>query len=167
LEIKSKHSPKLEDIGSIVVKRHPDWANYHRMNEPRTYHEAQVSLPYSVAISLVEGRAFMDQYDEVNLKKPEVMRLCRMVQIEPDPTLTRGVSCGMIIGMKNGRKLEALVDYPKGSLQNPMTEEERYEKFKNLSLKLLNNNQRQIIIDKIFRMERIEKINTFTSDIAI
>jgi len=48
-----------------------------------------------------------------------------------------------------------------------MTEEERYEKFKNLSLKLLNNNQRQIIIDKIFRMERIEKINTFTSDIAI
>ncbi|MBE3113949.1 MAG: MmgE/PrpD family protein [Actinobacteria bacterium] len=163
LEIRNKYSPVLEEISSILVKRHPDWAHYHSINEPRTYHEAQMSLPYSVAVALVEGRAFYDQYSEENLKRSEIMRLCRMVEIEPDATLLRGVSCRMIIGMKDGRKLEALVDYPKGSPQNPMTEEERYTKFEDLSSKVLNDSQRQNIIEKISNMEEIEDIKAFTS----
>lgn len=163
LEIRNKYSPDLEEISSILVKRHPDWVHYHSINEPRTYHEAQMSLPYSVAIALVEGRAFYDQYSEENLKRPEIMRLYRMVKIEPDATLLRGVSCRMIICMKDGRKLEDLVDYPKGSPQNPMTEEERYTKFESLSSKVLNDSQRQNIIEKISNMEEIEDIKVFTS----
>ena len=42
-------------IQEILVRRHPDWADYHTIAHPRTYHEAQVSLPYSVAIALTEG----------------------------------------------------------------------------------------------------------------
>ena len=69
----------------------------------------------------------------------------------------------MIICMKDGRKLEDLVDYPKGSPQNPMTEEERYTKFESLSSKVLNDSQRQNIIEKISNMEEIEDIKVFTS----
>ncbi|HYH41577.1 MAG TPA: MmgE/PrpD family protein, partial [Burkholderiales bacterium] len=68
LEIRGRDKPKLAGIRSIVVKRHPDWALYHQNTAPRTYHEGQVSLPYSVAIALIEGKALLAQYTDRKLK---------------------------------------------------------------------------------------------------
>lgn len=163
LEIKNKYSPEIDQITSIVVRRHPDWAYYHNIKRPRTYHEAQVSLPYSVAVSLIEGKAFFDQYSDNRLKNHEIVRLSDMVEIIPDNTLPRGVSCLMTVETADGRKMEAQVDYAKGSLQNPMTDEERYAKFSDLSLKILSDNRRKSIISKISQLEQLKSIKDFTS----
>ncbi len=69
------------------------------------------------------------------------MRLSKMVEIENDPSLPRGVSCRLIMTMKDGKKMEAQVDYPKGSVRNPMTESERFGKFEALSQKWLDDQQ--------------------------
>ena len=36
------------------------WAEYHGLRQPATYHEAQVSLPYSVAVALTDGAAWLE-----------------------------------------------------------------------------------------------------------
>ncbi|ODU66319.1 MAG: hypothetical protein ABT05_05585, partial [Lautropia sp. SCN 66-9] len=55
LEIRRRYAPDLGRIARIVMARHPDWAHYHQNATPKTYHEAQVSLPYSVAVALHDG----------------------------------------------------------------------------------------------------------------
>jgi 2-methylcitrate dehydratase PrpD len=86
-----------------------------------------------------------------------------MLVIENDPSLPRGVSCHLTVTMKDGKKMEVQVDYPKGSPQNPMTEAERYAKFEGLSRKLLNDSQRKKIVSMIQELDKVKDITEFTS----
>jgi 2-methylcitrate dehydratase PrpD len=125
LLIRQRHGLRPADIDSIEVKRHPAWAGYHLISKPRTMHEAQVSLPYSVAVAFADGAALPAQYADARLASGNtVLDLAGRVTVTPDPSLARGVSCHMIVTSLGGLRLEETVDYPKGSLQNPMTDDE-------------------------------------------
>ena len=110
----------LGDIVSIRMRRHPDWAQYHLNKAPQTYHEAQVSLPFSVAIALKDGVNLPPQYSNGRLGNPELLRLAGLVEVDVDASLPRGISCTIEVGMADGRKLESQVDYPRGSSGNPV-----------------------------------------------
>lgn len=132
LEIRRKHSPDLDRVRSIEMARHPEWAHYHQNKRPQTYHEAQVSLPYSVAVALTDGQALFAQYNNARLPEPMLLRLSDRVNIVPDASLPRGVSCRMTMTMDDGTQHVAQVDYPKGSIQNPMNDDELRAKFDSL-----------------------------------
>lgn len=132
LDIRRKHSPDLNRVRSIDMARHPEWAHYHQNKRPQTYHEAQVSLPYSVAVALTDGQALFAQYNDARLQEPMLLRLSDLVNIRPDATLPRGVSCRMTMTMEDGTQHVSQVDYPKGSIQNPMNDDELRAKFDSL-----------------------------------
>ncbi len=115
-------------ISRMTMRRHPAWANYHLNRRPQTYHEAQVSLPYSVAVALIEGAALFPQYQNDKLGDPEILRLSDLIEVTPDDSLPRGVSCHLVVETASGQRLESQVDHPKGSIANPMTEEEMLRK---------------------------------------
>jgi 2-methylcitrate dehydratase PrpD len=124
LEVRDRVGDRVEEIERIQVDRHPTWASYHVISEPRTYHEAQVSLPYSVAVALVDGQALPAQYADSRVRTDEqVRRLSRLVVVQPDASLVRGVSCHMTVLMRSGETFEATVDHPRGSVQNPLDDE--------------------------------------------
>lgn len=137
LDIRRKHAPDLARVAHIRMQRHPDWALYHQNAHPSTYHEAQVSLPYSVAVALADGQALFDQYNDARLQEPLLQRLSQCVQIEPDASLPRGVSCRMALQMDDGTQYVAQVDYPKGSIQNSMSDDELRAKFDSLAVPVL------------------------------
>lgn len=137
LEIRRKHSPDLNRIASMEMMRHPDWAHYHLNKRPQTYHEAQVSLPYSVAVALTDGQALFAQYNNARLPEPMLLRLSDMLKITPDASLPRGVSCRLTMTMDDGAQYVSQVDYPKGSIQNPMNDAELRAKFDSLVLPVL------------------------------
>ncbi len=159
LEIRKKHEINTADINEISMRRHPDWANYHTTSKPRTYHEAQVSLPYSVAIAFMEGKALLEQYSEERLRNPQVIELSAKVKITSDPSLPRGVSCAMKIVIKDGTSYEAQVDYAKGSLENPMTDEEHRDKFSSLASSILSEKKMEQVITMVDKIEEIKDIS--------
>ena len=158
LEIRRRDAPDLGDIRSIVVKRHPDWSDYHRNKAPRTYHEAQVSLPYSVAIALVEGNALLGQYTDRKLSNAAVRRLMNLTRIETDGSLPRGVSCHTTMTMASGRKFVSQVDYPKGSIENPMSDQELRFKFEALAVPVVGKARAAKIADTAMHVERCRDI---------
>jgi|UniRef100_UPI00404822E6 2-methylcitrate dehydratase PrpD len=160
LEIRKNHSPDLSKIRAIRMQRHPDWAYYHQSNTPRTYHEAQMSLPYSVAVALVDGQALFPQYNNARLKETELVRLTQMVQIEPDASLPRGVSCKMTMVMKDGSTYTSQVDYPKGSIQNPMSDEELRAKFDLLTQPVIGPSKAEQLADGLWSIESCKDLNT-------
>jgi 2-methylcitrate dehydratase PrpD len=154
LAIRRKHAPAIPAIHSIVVKRHPDWSQYHRNASPRTYHEAQVSLPYSVAVAFVEGKALLAQYTDRKLKNAALRRLMGVTKIETDARLPRGVSCHMTVKLASGETYVSQVDYPKGSIQNPMSDDELRLKFESLAVPVVGPSRAAQIADAVTRVER-------------
>ena len=158
LEIRREHAPRIGAIECIVVKRHPDWSEYHRNATPRTYHEAQVSLPYSVAVAFVEGKALLAQYTDRKLKDPSIRRLMAVTRIETDASLPRGVSCHMTVKLASGEVHTAQVDYPKGSIENPMSDDELRVKFDNLAIPVVGAMRASRIADMVMRIERCNDV---------
>ena len=158
LEIRRQHAPDLGKIRSIVVRRHPDWADYHQNTAPRTYHEAQVSLPYSVAIALVEGNALLAQYTDRKLGNAQVRRLMDLTRIETDDSLPRGVSCHTTITMASGETYVSQVDYPKGSIENPMSDDELRAKFESLAVPVVGTLRAARIADAAMAIERCANV---------
>lgn len=133
LEIRERDRPALDGIQSIQVERHPSWAHKHQNKTPASYHAAQMSLHFSVAVALLDGAALLDQYTDVRLRDPLLRHLMQVTEISVDPALPRGVSCRMTITMKDGRTLSSQVDYPKGSIQRPMSDADIEAKFTRLA----------------------------------
>ena len=158
LELRRRDDPDITAIRAIVVKRHPDWAHYHQNKAPRTYHEAQVSLPYSVAIALIEGNALLAQYTDRKLKLPAVKRLMDLTRIETDPSLPRGVSCRMTMTMAHGEEYVSQVDFPKGSIENPMSDDELRGKFQSLATPVLGEKRAAEIAERVQRIESCSNV---------
>jgi 2-methylcitrate dehydratase PrpD len=159
LEVRKQDGFDMAKIEGIRFERHPDWARYHQNKAPRTYHEAQVSLPFSVAVALIEGKALLKQYSARNLRNPQVKRLTEMVAISENPTLPRGVSCRMTVTMRDGRALTSQVDYPKGSIENPMTEEELHGKFESLAAPVIGSKRAENLADQVMALEKVSDVS--------
>jgi 2-methylcitrate dehydratase PrpD len=153
LEIRRRDNPDLDAIRSIVVKRHPDWAHYHQNKAPRTYHEGQVSLPYSMAVALIEGKALLAQYTDRKLKQPAIKRLMELTRIDTDAGLRRGVSCHTTMTMETGEVYISQIDFPKGSIENPMSDEELRGKFESLAAPVLGEKRTADIIEMVQGLE--------------
>jgi 2-methylcitrate dehydratase PrpD len=160
LAIRNEHRPDLTRIARIVMARHPDWAHYHQNAAPRTYHEAQVSLPFSVAVALRDGQALLKQYSDRNIADPLIKRLSSRVQFVVDKRLPRGVSCKMTLETSDGRKHVAQVDYPKGSIQNPMSDAELRAKFDSLAAPVLGDKRAGRLADLVERVERVPSVRS-------
>lgn len=158
LRLRAEHGITLADIEKLVVHRHPDWAHYHLINKPRTYHEAQVSLPFSVAIAFADGTALPEQYS-ARLSDGDVMSLAERVVVEVDDRLPRGVSCRMVLTTANGRVLDTQVDYPKGSTRNPLSDEDIVAKFRMLTRSVLPEDNGERIAEQVFALDEVTDVN--------
>lgn len=158
LEIRRKHAPDLNRIKRIRMGRHPDWALYHQNAHPTTYHEAQVSLPYSVAVALTDGQALFPQYNNARLKEPMLKKLSEMVEISVDESLPRGVSCLMTMEMDDGATYRSQVDYPKGSIQNPMSDDELRVKFDSLATPVLGASRTAQVAEQVANIEACDDV---------
>jgi len=160
LAIRARHRLDLNAIERIVMARHPDWANYHQNPAPRTYHEAQVSLPFSVAVALRDGAALLKQYTDANIANPLIKRLSSKVEFVVDKRLPRGVSCRMTMQMADGRKLTSQVDYPKGSIQNAMSDAELRAKFEHLAAPVIGAQRAARLADAVRNLERCPNVKS-------
>lgn len=158
LEIRSQPGFDARKVSAIDIERHEDWSRYHRNASPATYHEAQVSLPFSVAVALIHGRALLDEYSDRNIRSKEVKRLAGLARFETVPGLARGVSVRITATQSDGRKFTSLVDYPKGSIQNPMSDEELHAKFASLATPVLGARKAAALAGAAMNVEKLADV---------
>lgn len=162
LAIARTHAIDPEKIRTIVVRRHPAWAHYHLTKTPRSYHEAQVSLPYSVAVALFDGTALLEQYSTERIRDEAVLRLANKVEVVPDDKLTTTVSVATEINMVDGTRYAQGLDYPKGAAKNPLTNEELESKFRSLASTNLSEEGSQEVVAKVNSLESVIKLTELT-----
>lgn len=160
LEVRAALSEPTSAIRKMTMRRHSKWALYHQNRRPRTYHEAQVSLPYSVAVALIEGAALFPQYQNEKLGEAEIVRLSDLIEIVPDDGLPRGVSCHLTIQTDGGATLVSQVDHPKGSIANPMSPAEMEGKIHLLGDPVIGETQVARMIETVRDVERLGSTRT-------
>ena len=162
LNVRAQMREPLSAAKAITMRRHPAWAHYHLNATPKTYHEAQVSLPYSVAVALIEGAALLPQYRDEKLSDPDILRLSQLVTVISDDTLPRGVSCLMILETEDGSTYMSQVDHPRGSIQNPMTRDEMHSKVHMLGDNVIGSTAVADLIETVGNITALPRIDALT-----
>ena len=135
----------------------------------RAKEEADHSLPYLVAVALLDGEVMPEQYRAARIRSDDVQALLRRVTVRPDEEFSRRfpaeMPCRVRVTLRDGRVLTAeLADYP-GFLTRGRTWEAAREKFERLGAPYTTPSQRDRIAAAVADLERF-RIPELTSLLA-
>jgi len=141
--IHAKHGIKGEDVEKVLIRTtkmvhvHCGWPYV-----PKETITAQMNLPYTAAVTLLEGNAFVDQYTDEKLRDPKILDLANRIEVVVDPELDalgphemRAVR--VAVTMKNGEVFEEEVIYRSGHWKNPLSDDILKAKFRDLASRVL------------------------------
>jgi aconitate decarboxylase len=99
---------------------------------------AQMNGSYAAAVTLIDGGAFIDQYDERRLADPAILALLPRIDFAHDPELDRGGAVKrhavkIEAARKDGSVLTTMIEQRRGSPEHPLTSAEIVLKFRRLA----------------------------------
>jgi len=147
-DIKGEDVAKVRIGTTNMVYVHCGWPY-----EPKETITAQMNLPYTAAVTLLEGNAFVDQYADEKLRDPVILDLADRVEVYVDPELDAGGPHEMRavraeVTMRSGEVHREDVTYRSGHWKNPLSEDVLKGKFRDLAGRVL-------VGDAVTEVERI------------
>jgi 2-methylcitrate dehydratase len=127
----------LEDVDAIEVDTY--WLAYHEIGmdsakwDPRTRETADHSLPYLIAVALVDGEIDAASCAPERVVDPTLRPLMNRISIRERPDFTARfpgeIASRLVVRMRNGDEIAAETSYPRGHRRNPVSDGEIDEKF--------------------------------------
>jgi len=97
---------------------------------------ARMSLPYCVAVTIIDNELGMDQFKRERLRDHNIKELMNNIDLQADPEFDKYFPemypTSVEIMTKDGQRFSEVEYYPKGFLKNPISEEEMENKFDSL-----------------------------------
>ncbi len=132
---------------------------------PQSRETADHSLPYCVAVALMDGKVGLAQFQEKRILDSKLQSFIQKITVEEDASLTRkyphSLPVNIKIMMKSGQVLEKYLENPKGHATRPLTDSEIEQKFKTLSKNRLSSGQQAKILDQVWNLEKVKDIGAF------
>lgn len=123
LDLRERHSIDPAAIRSIRVDGNPLLLDRADRVHPDSSREAKLSLHHSVAVSLLRGKAGIDEYLPEAISDGAVRSLAGRVTAHGDSGFST-VSASVHIDLADGRVLKADVPHGRGSKQRPLDDED-------------------------------------------
>jgi 2-methylcitrate dehydratase PrpD len=129
---------------------------------PATQAHCRVCLQYTMAEALYSGGIGKNAYSDATRLNPEVLALARKVDYVVDPSFPGpGRFKGAVkVTLKDGRVIEEVEEYNRGSEENPMSEAELRAKFDDNASGFLSAAQRDRLAQEIARAENLSDVRT-------
>jgi len=123
----------------------------------RTKEEADHSLPYIVAVAILDGTVMPEQYYSDRIIRSDVQELLEKIVVRPREDYSRRfpneMPSHLIVRLKGGRVVEKEKRDYEGFFTRPMGWERAVQKFDSLSMRYVDKNLRKQIVDCISQME--------------
>ena len=159
-EIESIEIKSFEAAVSIIGSEPEKW-------RPTSRETADHSMPYCVAVALIDGDVTLGSFNEDRLTDPTVLSLMDRITITEDPELNEGYPKGipnrLIVKLTDGTTLEKRVDYPRGHALNPMTDDEVVDKFHRLSRRVISERTAESILDSVWKLDEATDLSKLVS----
>ena len=120
---------KIRVLCSQATLLHVGWPY-----EPRSVTAAQMNLPYCLAVTLIDGDAFVEQFTPDRIGRNDVIALAGRVDVKRDLEFDALGPAGrhkvtVSIELRDGTRIDETVSHAKGSDQDPLTDDEVIAKF--------------------------------------
>lgn len=129
---------------------------------PTTRETADHSMPYLVAVTLLDGNVTLEQYEQKRFLDPDVRSLMKRVRVRRSARYSRmyphRMPTKVTLEFKKGKSLSSEVLLPKGYAGRPMTWGDVEEKFHRLASPHLPATQRKKLVNTIAHFEKIPRL---------
>jgi len=161
LSLRAKDGVSAENIESITGSVRA-FKSQETLRHPTTGVQASFSYHHSMAVALLDGAAFPDQYSDEKTNDRLVASVRDRINVVADPNLPRGVVTAAVV-LKDGRQYREVVEYPTGSPERPMTDSQVEGKFRALSAAVLSEDCTERLLDASWRLEKVAGLGFVTS----
>ncbi|HKU69606.1 MAG TPA: MmgE/PrpD family protein [Burkholderiales bacterium] len=157
-EIESVHAETYHLAWSEIGSEREKW-------DPKTRETADHSLTYMLAAALQDGSISLATFEESRIRDAGLRPLMNRIKVSENPEFTRAFPRQMMnrltIVTKNGQSHNEQGQYPKGHLENPMTDAEVEQKFRSLCRAPLGESRSEALLRTLWELDRqanLEKV---------
>ena len=136
LALMAEHGLEAADIDTVETVVNKISYDNLMFPDPKSEMEARFSMEYAIALAISKGRLRLADFRDDAVKDETVRAWLPRIKMslspsgDPLPTVPNGREpAKVIVRTKDGGQLEKFVQYAKGVLQNPLTDDEMWDKF--------------------------------------
>jgi 2-methylcitrate dehydratase PrpD len=170
LDLVREHDLHASDIESIEVGTNSNVPNALIYPMPKTALEAKFSIPFCMAIAVLERKAGIAQFADSKVRQKKVVELMKRVRLYVDDELEvlgfDQVRSRIRIGLYNGRSIEGRYDVARGHPEKPMSWSELAEKFKECASLAVSADNAGRVIDLVARLAELKTLNLLIRALA-
>jgi 2-methylcitrate dehydratase PrpD len=133
---------------------------------PQTGLEGKFSMQYCLAAALLDKRIGLLSFSDEQVQRPAAQQLCARVTMTVHPEAQHRGTSGeelpvmVMLTLKDGRRLTAQVQHPKGHPANPLLPVVLEEKFEDCAFGVLERPDIRQVIELVQDLEHVEDIGT-------
>lgn len=162
LDLVKTHDLHADDIEAIEVGTNSNVPNALIYPMPRTALEGKFSIPFCMAIGVLERKAGIAQFRDRKVRDPKVVELMKRVTLNVDEELEAlgydQVRSRIRIKLKGGRIIEGRADVARGHPLKPMSWAEIGEKFRDCGRLVLSRKNTEEAIELVANLDRMRSI---------
>ena len=163
IAIKKEHGLDAAEIEKIVCEASPFAKTVLLYPRPETALEGKFSMEFSLAVAAIEGQAGLAQYSDAWVKDPRVMALLERTVFQSRDDLAPAVSADAVPAEVHvharGAVFSRKVLVPSGDPRNPMTTDERREKFLGCLVGTHPADQARVMFDNFERLDQFKSLD--------
>lgn len=172
----------LEALSSIVHDHRIDWRDIEKIEvltseyqvlhsgwpyKPDSVMTAQMNMQYCIAVLLMQGQVFIDQFDERYLADPTILDFTKRIEITANKQQDhKDRNAIVMVRMKDGKTFKASCKAPRGHPDNPPTTADIESKFMALVSKILPAKNAARIVEIAATVEKMDDISELPSLLA-
>jgi 2-methylcitrate dehydratase len=161
LDLVNENDLKPDQIEKILIRstsRTADILADASKYDPHTKETADHSLPYCVAVAVVDRKVTPAQFTDARINDPQVRAQLRKVEVVADPEIEKVFPAlqrvQVTITVAGGKQYNKQLDYPKGDARNPLRDRDVEEKFAALADGVLSGPQQKKVIAAVWSLEK-------------
>ena len=168
LELVQGHNIEVDDVKKVIIKtirRAADILADPSKYKPDTKETADHSLPYCIAVGIVDGMVTPRQFKSDKLFDSRIRNILNKIEVVADEEFERlfpKKQCAEVtIELKDGAKYSKRLDFPQGDPRNPMTKAQLETKFNSLASTVFDEPKRKRLLDACYNLERFDDFSEF------
>lgn len=160
IELRQSHGLSADMIDQIRIGTYAKALEVTGNFRPRTGYEAKFSLPYCASVALMEGRVRLDAFDQKHLQDDSIRALMERVELYVDPDADREFprrrAAVVEITSREGERLAFRAPTRKGDPDNPLSDAELVDKYRELAAPVLGKPACESLLDKLWRVDAVD-----------
>lgn len=153
LELRAQEGFEAGDVSGIDVFTFHELVEHMSESRPRSLVQASMSVPFLVALAVVEADVTLDGLRRFDESTTELQRLCGLVRVvhadDLEAMTPKFLPSRVRVTLHDGRVFERTVQCARGHDSRALTSEEVVEKFMKITRGIMSASRQQEIVERV------------------